>query len=350
MKPKDERMKQYLPKRQHWSVFLYSVRPLPLRNPLVPDFDSHAQTILGRLNLADASSASIGHALDAVSPGRFDEEERCYRFAVKQILFGYSLLYGWTFWARFEEDSDLAILPRSVFESCYLRFCSDFETAKYGSLTFRFMAVDRMDQSDRIGQPDYHPRVLRRTRLLRALVVQPQSRELDCKFESIRLMDSTGDLSNNVRSLSKEALRVIYDGQSLELGNRAIVEKENLANGAIEEIISGNQMVESGKGGRPSKDPIIEEAFFTWLLKGRFCVSLTKRSVIDWVLKTNAELRVVGLEKREVSPRKVDLYLKDRSYWDDRKWMPENWDRPFRAWKVQKLTKSSCIFSNQNSS
>ena len=91
---------EYLPKRYHRNAFLYSIRPLQLRNPCIPEFAAHAQTVEGRLDLVDVEWASIGDALDCLETGRDDDDddERAYRFTLKQFLFGYALCHILSFW------------------------------------------------------------------------------------------------------------------------------------------------------------------------------------------------------------------------------------------------------------
>lgn len=327
---------QHLPRRYHRSAFLFSIRPLPLRNPCVPDFDLHAQTLEERLVLSDLASGTIGDALDVLSSAGNNGAEWCYRFALKQIIFGYSLSHGWTFWGHFEQDEKPRYLFRSLLESCCFEFCANFEAATYGALDFRITRVDRMDQSHETGEPDYEPRLSTFSELKGLLERQPPSAGREAKFDSLMQMESKGDLSNNVRSLSRDARRAMVARYKSLYGQRVLLDdRGNQLNGAIDDILSGKKPTRRGSGGQPDKEFIVLEAFFTWLLCGEFHEALTKKMVINCIIETAKELSQSDILGAAVGYRRVERFLDERRYWVSGKWKPENWQDPFEKWKTQ---------------
>ena len=327
---------QFLPKRYHRNVFLLSIRPLQLRNPCIPAFEPHVQTIEARLKLPDETSASIGDALDALVADRDDAEEWSYRFALKQVVFGYSLSHGWTFWGHFEQDQKPLLIFRSLIESPSLKICSRFEFATYGSLLFRVTRIDRMDQAVETGEPDYDQRLSTVSELTGILERQTPSAERDAKLKCLKTMERRGDLSNIVRSLSKEARRAMSEKFRSMFEERVVRDENGVQiNGTIDEILFVNRATRQGIGGQPSKDPIVIEAFFTWLLSGDFHEGLNKKEVIGRVIATASDLSQSEISGKGVGYRKVEQFFNENSYWHDGEWRSETWRPAFNLWKMQ---------------
>ena len=195
-----------------------------------------------------------------------------------------------------------------------------------------------MDRAFEIGEPDYKPSRSSFLDLKELLERQSPSAERKAKFESLIRMRRRGDLSNNVRSLTKEQRRKMFERYRSFFAQRVLRDENgNQTTGAAEVFVSETSLEKKGIGGQPNKDYIVLEAFFTWLLCGDFDVTLTKKIVINRIIDTAKDLSQSDTLGTGVGYRKIEQFLNGRRYWVAGKWKPENWLAPFDKWKTQLL-------------